>query len=738
MEETRERKRRGPLVALLLAAVCLVSVLVTLALLQDDTQQAENTFVVGKIGTMELKEHGVTSTGAGHYAINDTVVLPSMGEDGEWDGDPSTDDTQDDVYGNDYVLYSGVDVPKDPWVTVGGLTTPAYIFVEVVDGFIADTDGNKAVTYEVDSANWTAMKGLYGVNGGQIYLYKGAVFDPNAENAVLPTEVPILAKNANGYEITVAQTDNKDLLEGSVTFYGYMCQKTGFSNATEAYEKCFGPSKPPADSTYIRYAVNYVTDPTAGAVPNTLVYSEEEEYRTTAAFHSVTPAGMVFGGWSLTKDGGIADYQPRDAIVLTKDNPETTLYAIYETAPDNMLLDGGAVATALRADGSTAYDAINETVTSVSILTEAKAAPLIAGLEGTPIDANRSGGIMVYHTSAGQPGDKVYIVSKTDKIYLNTTTSNIFAGLSKCTSIEGLDMLDSSKTKNLSYMFFNCKSLASVDISSLVSSHVGDFSYMFANCSSLTELDVSTLDTSSATNMGYMFAGCSGLTSLDVSKFDTSDVTTMIGTFYGCSGLTSLDVSKFDTSNVTTIHGMFRDCSGLTSLDVSKFNTSNVESMNSVFYGCSGLTSLHVSKFDTSNVTTMRDMFRSCSGLTSLDLSTFDTSNVVNMYAMFRNCSGLTSLDLSAFDTVKVTEMGYMFWTCRNLVTVWVSPYDEVASTGWNASNAKGSTASLFRETPKLVGGNGKTFNTSHTSASYARIDTADTPGYFTDIAHKA
>ena len=56
---------------------------------------------------------------------------------------------------------------------------------------------------------------------------------------------------------------------------------------------------------------------------------------------------------------------------------------------------------------------------------------------------------------------------------------------------------------------------------------------------------MANVDTSSATSMSYMFYGCSGLTSLDLSGFNTSNVTNTSYMFYGCSGLTSLDLSGF-------------------------------------------------------------------------------------------------------------------------------------------------------------------------------------------------
>ena len=126
------------------------------------------------------------------------------------------------------------------------------------------------------------------------------------------------------------------------------------------------------------------------------------------------------------------------------------------------------------------------------------------------------------------------------------------------------------------------------------------------------------LNTSEVKDMSWMFNDCSGLTSLDMSHFNTQNVTDMGAMFNGCSGLTSLDVSHFDTQNVTDMRGMFSDCSGLTSLDVSQFNTQNVTDMSWMFSGCSGLTSLDVKNFNTRNVTDMREMFSGCSALTTI------------------------------------------------------------------------------------------------------------------------
>ena len=304
------------------------------------------------------------------------------------------------------------------------------------------------------------------------------------------------------------------------------------------------------------------------------------------------------------------------------------------------------------------------------------------------------------------------------------STYNWFYG---CTNLARLDLhnLNTENVTTMNRMFCECTGLTSLDVSEFDTSSVTDMFRMFTACTGLTSLDVSGFDTSSVTNMSGMFFRCTGLTSLDVSGFDTSSVTSMDSMFNMCTRLTSLDVSGFDTSSVTNMITMFSGCAGLTSLDVSGFDTSSVTNMSSMFSGCTGLTSLDVSGFDTSSVTNMTSMFSMCTRLTSLDVSGFDTSSVTNMITMFSGCAGLTSLDVSGFDTSSVTNMSYMFERCTRLTTVYASKNfttDKVSSSSY-----------MFRNCTKLKGGNGTAYISSKIDKTYARIDTAETPGYFTE-----
>jgi surface protein len=168
---------------------------------------------------------------------------------------------------------------------------------------------------------------------------------------------------------------------------------------------------------------------------------------------------------------------------------------------------------------------------------------------------------------------------------------------------------------------------------------------------------------------------------------------------------------------------MFAGSAALTTLDLSNFNTANVTTMFAMFSGCAALTTLNLSNFNTANVTSMESMFAGSAALTTLDLSNFNTANVTTMFAMFGGCAALTTLNLSNFNTANVTTMRMMFNNCVALTTIYGGDW---------IKNESLSSSQMFIACISLVGGNGTTYSSSHTDATYARIDRAGTPGYFT------
>lgn len=248
----------------------------------------------------------------------------------------------------------------------------------------------------------------------------------------------------------------------------------------------------------------------------------------------------------------------------------------------------------------------------------------------------------------------------------------------------------------------------------------------FFQFSKLTEIEgIENIKTENVTSFEWMFRECSSLTTLDLSSFNPAHLKTIEAMFFGCSGLTSIDISHFNTSEVTHWWGLFSGCSGLTSLDVSHLDTSSAEHFNSVFEDCSNLTSLDVSHFNTSKVVWMTSLFKGCTKLKELDLRNFNTENVEHIYYMFRGCQNLTTLDLSSFNVSKVDDLDQMFAYCYALQNI-------VVSDQWQTANVtRGSNT--FANCYSLVGSAGTAYSSNMADYTYAHVDGGtENPGYLT------
>ena len=221
-----------------------------------------------------------------------------------------------------------------------------------------------------------------------------------------------------------------------------------------------------------------------------------------------------------------------------------------------------------------------------------------------------------------------------DASFANARPTSCYRWFSGCyclTKIEGIENLNTESVTDMSSMFYNCKSLSSLNLSKFNTAKVENMAFMFYNCESLSSLNLSKFNTAKVTDMYSMFAGCSNLSSLALSKFNTAKVTDMSYMFYNCNKLYSLNVTNFNTANVENMIYMFSYCQKLTSLDITNFNTANVEYMSCMFYGCSALTTIYVSdKFVTGQLTSGSNMFAGCEKLRG-----YSNSNTDHTYA---NC----------------------------------------------------------------------------------------------------
>ncbi len=190
---------------------------------------------------------------------------------------------------------------------------------------------------------------------------------------------------------------------------------------------------------------------------------------------------------------------------------------------------------------------------------------------------------------------------------------------------------------SLKDFFKNCKALETISgLKYLNTANVTDMSYMFYKCQKLSSLDLTNFNTKNVTNMSYMFSGCSALTSLDLTNFNTSKVESMHDMFEDCSALESLNLTNFNTENVTDMYGMFYQCEKLSSLDLSKFNTEKVTEMSHMFEGCSALTTIYArDKFIIDKYNNGYKMFNGCKLLKGA-LPGYEDNKTDNQYANYK------------------------------------------------------------------------------------------------------
>ena len=332
-----------------------------------------------------------------------------------------------------------------------------------------------------------------------------------------------------------------------------------------------------------------------------------------------------------------------------------------------------------------------------------------------------------------------------------TSTSNWFDGMSALTTITGMkEYLNTSEVTDMRWMFGNCSSLTSIDLSGFNTAKVTSMEAMFFRCSSLTSLDLSNFNTAKVTNMFSMFSGCSSLTTIICDDDWNRSELYSIRMFNGCTNLVGGNGTKYDETNVDAAYahpdaagnpGYFTPrpyvvlngttltfyCDTQRSTRTGTKYDLNIGTNSPGWHNSSANVTKVVfdSSFKNVRPTSTGNWFGGMSKLTSITgmKEYLNTSEVTDMRYMFYGCSSLTSIDVSGFNTENVTYMINMFYGCSSLTTIYCND-------DWNRLGLVSS--SMFSGCTSLKGGNGTEFDDSHIDGTYAHPDAAGNPGYFT------
>ncbi len=223
-------KKKTLTIAIALVLVVALAVGATYAYLTATTKTVTNTFTAGGAvakSDLTLKEHSVTQNADGSYTLSTTDYV----KDGE---------------GNSYVVLPGVNLPKDPTVTVEKSTGTYYLFVTVEKG--TGFMGENAPLSYTTASDWEKMT-ISGddVANKELYVYSFTTdgtttyIQPQSNTSVSHA---ILAGITGDTENTIKVSDGEAALAlgesgSALKFTAYACQSAGFATPAAAWNEAF-------------------------------------------------------------------------------------------------------------------------------------------------------------------------------------------------------------------------------------------------------------------------------------------------------------------------------------------------------------------------------------------------------------------------------------------------------------------------------------------------------------------
>ena len=208
---------------------------------------------------------------------------------------------------------------------------------------------------------------------------------------------------------------------------------------------------------------------------------------------------------------------------------------------------------------------------------------------------------------------------------------------SKITKVKFDYSFKNADIRSTSRWFENFRSLTTIDnIGYLNTSKVEDMSYMFWRCEALKTLDLRSWDVSKVKNMSNMFYNCVALTQVDMAGWNTESVTNMASMFYSCEALTKI-YQSFNTSKVENMASMFRSCKNMETFSLSSFTSESLTSMGNMFYGCVRAKNIYLRGIDGRKLSDTGGAFYDCRSLSYLDIQKFAPEDKVSCSEIFKN-----------------------------------------------------------------------------------------------------
>ena len=119
---------------------------------------------------------------------------------------------------------------------------------------------------------------------------------------------------------------------------------------------------------------------------------------------------------------------------------------------------------------------------------------------------------------------------------------------------------------------------------------------MCSGLGSLQHVDFSNLDTSKTKDISFMMSECWSLKQCDISMLQLPDLQTAQGLFYKDYALEQIDLSGITSKTLWNLNKTFAECKNLTSIDLSSIQSNIICDWREAFFQCQKLSQLELGK----------------------------------------------------------------------------------------------------------------------------------------------
>ena len=148
------------------------------------------------------------------------------------------------------------------------------------------------------------------------------------------------------------------------------------------------------------------------------------------------------------------------------------------------------------------------------------------------------------------------------------TVAGWFSFFGNCSTFSGLEKLDLSDCSDAEYLFYRCTKLTSISLPAWDLKVCTNMGGLFESCTHLKSADLSNLKIGpNLESAWFLFSNCLSLETVNLSGFDTSAFRNYSHMFHNCSKLRALDLSSFSSrAGGAIIDDMLTGCFNLESV----------------------------------------------------------------------------------------------------------------------------------------------------------------------------